>query len=101
MALRAAKLSLFKFTSEGIVSFVSFSIIRSNSFFKVLHKLDRKYRFRYKTLADQLNKVEGALKLRNLSETRWVARAESVHAVKLRYKQIIESLNAFEKSPLF
>ena len=48
-----------------------------------------------------MEKVEGALKVRNLSKTRWVARAESDQAVKLNYKQIIESLDAFENSPLF
>ena len=45
--------------------------------------------------------MEGALKLKNLSKTRGVARTESFHAVKLGYKQIIESLDAFENSPLF
>lgn len=40
--------------------------------------------------------MEGALKLGNLSKTRWVGRTESVHAVKLGYKQM-----AFENSPLF
>ena len=36
-----------------------------------------------------------------MSKIRWVARVESVHAVKLSYKQIIESLDAFENLPLF
>lgn len=42
------------------------------------------------------------LKLRHLSRTRLVARAESVHAVKLSYKQIIESMYQIEsKFPSF
>ena len=67
-----------------------------STLFRVVHKLDKKYRFRNKIVVDQLKKAEGALKLRHLSKIGWVARAESAHAVKLIYKKNIELLDAFE-----
>ena len=85
-----------KFTNEAIISFVSFTIKLAILSLNLFKNLVETIVWGKKTLADELKKVEGALKLGNLSKTRWVGRTESVNAVKLGYKQM-----AFENSPLF
>jgi len=45
------------------------------------------------TLDKALSKIEGSLKLRNLSKTRWTARAESLRAVWLSFEEIVSVLH--------
>ena len=40
---------------------------------------------RFANLSSGQNSIEGALKLRNLSQTRWVARSESIDAVWISF----------------
>lgn len=54
---------------------------------------------RHKELRDKLEKIENALLLRNLSKTRWAARAEAVKAVWVSLDAIIEVLRELENSP--
>lgn len=44
-------------------------------------------------LSERLRDTENALQLKNLSKTRWSARAESINAVNVTFEAIIESLN--------
>ena len=52
---------------------------------------------RHSVLTAQLQQVENALLLRNLSKTRWAARAESKHAVWASFECIIESLREIKQ----
>ncbi|XP_029342231.1 zinc finger MYM-type protein 1-like [Acyrthosiphon pisum] len=45
------------------------------------------------TLDKALSNIEGSLKLRNLSKTRWTARAESLRAVWLSFEEIVSVLH--------
>ena len=47
---------------------------------------------RYAVLHDELQNVENSLMLRNLSLTRWTARAESLRAMWISYEAVIEVL---------
>ena len=47
---------------------------------------------RYASLHDQLENVENALRLRNLSLTRWTARAESLQAMWISYEAVMDVL---------
>ena len=47
---------------------------------------------RYAVLHDELQNVENSLMLRNLSPTRWTARAESLRAMWISYEAVIEVL---------
>lgn len=47
----------------------------------------------YGLLHEKISKIENALQLRNLSKTRWTARAESVKAVWNSLEAVIESLD--------
>jgi len=47
---------------------------------------------RYSVLNKQMNNVDNTLQLRNLSKTRWTARAESIKAVWASYEAICNSL---------
>ena len=47
---------------------------------------------RYAVLHDELQNVENSLMLRNLSLTRWTARAESLRAMWISYETVIEVL---------
>ena len=53
---------------------------------------------RNKELKDKLNQIENALQLRNLSKTRWAARAEAVKAVWTSFDAIVEVLRILESS---
>ena len=48
---------------------------------------------RFQPLKDQINKVENCLMLRNLSKTRWSARAESIQAVWTSFEVILDVLH--------
>ena len=54
---------------------------------------------RNSVIVENIAAVENALQLRNLSETRWTARAESVQAVWVSYEAIIESLQSLKEKP--
>ena len=45
-----------------------------------------------------VKKVENSLKLRNLSKTRWIARAESIRAVWMSYDAVKDTLAAIKTS---
>ena len=45
-----------------------------------------------------VKKVENSLKLRNLSKTRWIARAESIRAVWMSYDDVKDTLAAIKTS---
>ncbi|KAF0713740.1 zinc finger MYM-type protein 1-like, partial [Aphis craccivora] len=47
---------------------------------------------RSKDLTDRMKEIEGSLQLRNLSKTRWTARAESIKSVWISLDIIIETL---------
>lgn len=47
---------------------------------------------RSKDLTDRMKEIEGNLQLRNLSKTRWTARAESIKSVQISLDIIIETL---------
>ena len=47
---------------------------------------------RHEVLSKYMEDVAKALKLRNLSKTRWTARAESIQAVWISYEAIVEAL---------
>jgi hypothetical protein len=49
-------------------------------------------------LEENIKGVENALKLRNLSKTRWTNRAESIRAVWTSYELIINALSAIQNS---
>ena len=53
---------------------------------------------RSKELKDKLDQIENALQLRNLSKTRWAARAEAVKAVWTSFDAIVEVLQILESS---
>ena len=57
--------------------------------------------FRYSQLEERIDAVENALKLRNLSKTRWTARAESIRAVWISYEQVKDALEAIKTSDKF
>jgi len=48
---------------------------------------------RYGPLLNKLNEIENSLKLRNLSQTRWTARAEALKSLWASYPIIIEALD--------
>jgi hypothetical protein len=48
---------------------------------------------RYAHLKCKLLEIENSLQIRNLSKTRWTARAESIKAVWVSYDAILEALN--------
>jgi hypothetical protein len=48
---------------------------------------------RYSVLSAELEVIENALKLKNLSKTRWTARADAIQAVWHSYEAIVSSLN--------
>lgn len=48
---------------------------------------------RHAALKDRLDKIEGALQLRNLSKTRWSARPEAVEAFWKSYEDVVEVLD--------
>lgn len=54
--------------------------------------------FRNGQLEEKIQDVENALKLRNLSKTRWTARAESIRAVWTSYEAIISALSTVQHS---
>ena len=47
---------------------------------------------RSEALAKAQENIEGALKLRNLSQTRWIARSESIDSVWISYESIVSLL---------
>ena len=49
-------------------------------------------------MEENIKEVENALKLRNLSKTRWTNRAESIHAVWTSYEVIINTFSAIQNS---
>ena len=52
----------------------------------------------YSLLHDELEKIENALALRNLSATRWTARAESLKAMWVSYDGVLDVLRKIECS---
>ena len=48
---------------------------------------------RHTILVDKMKDIENALQLRNLSKTRWTARAESIRAVWASFDAIVSSLH--------
>ena len=54
---------------------------------------------RNSVIVENIAAVENALQLRNLSKTRWTARAESVQAVWVSYEAIIKSLQSLKEKP--
>ncbi len=71
---------------------------------KVFDVLERLFVFftrstkRNKDLKDKLEQIENALQLRNLSKTRWAARAEAMKAVWTSFDAIVEVLRILENS---
>ena len=53
---------------------------------------------RYDVLQDKLSLVESALQLKNLSKTRWTARADSLNAVWRAFDVIVKALEDIEDS---
>ena len=47
---------------------------------------------RHSILSEKLSVIENSLQLRNLSKTRWTARAESIKSVWISYELIVEAL---------
>ena len=54
---------------------------------------------RFSLLHDELGTIENALALRNLSATRWTARAESLRAMWLSYDGVLDVLQEISNSP--
>lgn len=54
---------------------------------------------RHQILKNQLEELENALSLKNLSKTRWTARAESLQAVNIAYEKITAALHDIENHP--
>ena len=52
----------------------------------------------FSLLHDELEKIEDALALRNLSATRWTARAESLKAMWVSYDGVLDVLRKIECS---
>ena len=50
---------------------------------------------------NNVSDLEGALRLRNLSKTRWTARSESICAVWMSYEQVKKSLETIKESENF
>ena len=57
--------------------------------------------YRYAEIEKSVEGVEHALKLRNLSKTRWTARAESIRALWISYEEVKESLDTIAFSSKF
>ena len=55
---------------------------------------------RHEVLSKYMEDVANALKLRNLSKTRWTARAESIQAVWISYEAIVEALEEILTKPV-
>ena len=49
-------------------------------------------------MEENIKEVENALKLRNLSKTRWTNRAESIYAVWTSYEVILNTFSAIQNS---
>lgn len=56
---------------------------------------------RSSNLMERMEKIEGSLKLRNLSKTRWTARAESIKAVWTSLEAIVDTLEYINNSNSF
>ncbi|XP_025204866.1 zinc finger MYM-type protein 1-like [Melanaphis sacchari] len=56
---------------------------------------------RSSNLMERMDKIEGSLKLRNLSKTRWTARAESIKAVWTSLEAIVDTLEYINNSNSF
>lgn len=56
---------------------------------------------RFKDLADRMKEIEGSLQLRNISKTRWTARAESIKSVWTSLNAIVETLKDITTSNKF
>lgn len=56
---------------------------------------------RSSNLMERMDKIEGSLKLRNLSKTRWTARAESIRAVWTSLEAIVDTLKYINNSNSF
>ena len=54
----------------------------------------------HEVLSKYMEDVANALKLRNLSKTRWTARAESIQAVWISYEAIVEALEEILTKPV-
>ena len=57
--------------------------------------------YRYAEIEKGVEGVEHALKLRNLSKTRWTAMAESIRALWISYEEVKESLDTSASSSKF
>ena len=55
---------------------------------------------RHEVLSKYMEDVANALKLRNLSKTRWTARVESIQAVWISYEAIVEALEEILTKPV-
>ena len=55
---------------------------------------------RHEVLSKYMVDVANALKLRNLSKTRWTARAKSIQAVWISYEAIVEALEEILTKPV-
>ena len=55
---------------------------------------------RHEVLSKYMEDVANALKLRNLSKTRWTGRAESIQAVWISYEAIVEALEEILTKPV-
>jgi len=56
---------------------------------------------RSSNLMEHMEKIEGNLKLRNLSKTRWTAQAESIRAVWTSLEAIVDTLEYINNSNSF
>lgn len=52
---------------------------------------------RFLSLREELRNIENSLQLKNLSKTRWIARAETVKAVWISFEGIIHALETIKK----
>lgn len=56
---------------------------------------------RHQRLQEELKGVENSLRLKNLSKTRWTARAESIKAVAVSYESVVHVLEDMKSSKHF
>ena len=53
--------------------------------------------YRYAEIEKSVEGVEHVLKLRNLSKTRWTARAESIRALWISYEESLDTIASSSK----
>jgi len=56
---------------------------------------------RHQRLQEELKGVENSLRLKNLFNTRWTARAESIKAVAVSYENVVHILEDIKSSKAF